>query len=115
MALPSLRLAMPWFQPAYQNSWVAFSDAANVYTSVRFRKTGNSVEIQGLASNGNVGTVFPLPDGYRPSRRLTKMGAAMGNGAARFDVMADGSVAIVNYIAGGTNGYVAFDCSFGVD
>ena len=103
-------------QPAFIGAWAAWTSAP--YTTVRFRRVGKTVEIQGLVTGGAAGTtggnIFELPEGYRPSARLVKLGIAT-DGIARFDILDTGIVNLRAFLAGGANSYVSLDCTFGLD
>lgn len=61
---------------SFLNSWVQNTE------TVRFRKVGTQVRLQGGISGGTGGAAaFTLPSGYRPSQTLTLMAYNATNGA----------------------------------
>ena len=56
-------------QPAFQGAWGNFSSATNLWQRMRFWRGGNRVYMEGVISGGSTGTIFTLPEGYRPAER----------------------------------------------
>jgi hypothetical protein len=86
-----------WYTPTLLNSWV---DLGGEYQGARYRKVGGIVELQGLIKDGtttNGTTLFTLPQGYRPTKRLIFISVQYQ--ADPYDVLIypDGSV-IINYV-----------------
>lgn len=86
-------------EPAFENSFTAFSSISPGYSKAGFRKVGDYLEIVGLYIGSASTTMFTLPVGFRPSVNLTMFGVAVdlasGGVINRFDgisVQTDGSV-----------------------
>jgi hypothetical protein len=77
-------------EPAFQNGWVNFDTAQ--YPGAKFRKDAHGfVHLEGMVKSGTAATIYTLPIGYRPTRRLifaVQSDSALG----RCDVHAGGMV-----------------------
>lgn len=109
----------PWHQigatgePAFQNSWQNWT-GGGAYAPARFRRVLDVVQVQGLIEAGTIAsTIFTLPTGYRPSKRLIFIGHAT-TGHARLDVDPNGNYEIAAVHNGGSNAYVSINVMFSV-
>ena len=105
---PSMRVAVQdWQDPTLLNSWVAFG-ASNNAPGFWLDPLGivhlRGVVKSGTVATGSTGTIFTLPDGYRPA--FEEIFAVASNGAFGVcRVLADGSVRAYS----GNNTYFSLD------
>lgn len=81
----------PWHEvgatgePAFQNSWANFgSNGFGDWSTVAFKKQGNTVKIKGFPASGVVilgDEIFNLPEGYRPPK-VEMFASFTGNGTS---------------------------------
>ena len=95
-------------EPSYQNAWDTYNSS---FGPARFERDGNQIYLGGLVRSGtahsnNTGTVFILPEGYRPPYQEI-FAAWSSAGTARVDVYTTGWVNVVSYGTGGTNSFVS--------
>jgi hypothetical protein len=77
-----------WITPSLINGWV---DYGGGFSPPQYRRINNTVHIQGLVKDGTIyGSIFTLPDGFRPPRRLI-FNTMANSASARYDIYADGS------------------------
>ena len=93
-----------WITATLSSPFTNFSADAS-FTPVEYRKIGDIVNIQGLmdansASNGS--TIFTLPVGYRPKKRLIFTVENGNTVTARVDIFSDGIVQAHNMANNGT-------------
>lgn len=82
-------------EPAFSGTWANFDGG---YQTLRYRKAGDIVRVEGLVKNGVLGTtVFVLPVGYRPIARHV-FPVVISDALGRVDAQADGTV---NHVVGG--------------
>lgn len=84
-----------WTAVSFQNSFTDY-DTANFF-GVAYRKRLGRVELRGWfkrASAATLTTIFTLPVGFRPTRRMGWAVPCSPSGYARFDVRTDGTVII---------------------
>lgn len=90
-----------WKTPTLLNGWVNYD---NDYFPARYRKTSDGVvHVQGLvrAGTGSLSSIFVLPVGYRPNRRLLIATATDPDGAlGRIDVLSTGEFIAFKYSPG---------------
>jgi hypothetical protein len=91
-----------WQTPTFQNGWVNYSNDFNL--AGYFKDSLGVIHLRGLVKNGS-GTIFTLPEGYRPSRRELFGVATNPNVMGRIDVLSDGQV----YMVSGNNGWISLD------
>lgn len=102
------------FAPAYTNvtyngSW---TDYGSGYEETSYAKVGNRVQLRGTAKHATTsttGTVFTLPDGYRPAKTRGFRLYAAGNGVAQISIDSAGVVSILSYASSGNGGFLCFD------
>lgn len=83
-----------WTTPTLLNSWVDFGSG---YQGLRWRKEGNSIEIEGTIKSGaDPSVIFTLPAGARPAApRLGLPGALSSDQSSpRIDVQTNGDVEV---------------------
>ena len=102
-----------WRQLTLGLSWVHYSGTdfnnANNYDTVAYRLTGDGeVVLRGLMAGGTGGAPFTLGGGFGPNQRAI-FSVQANAGFARIDVLSNGEVHVMNYIAGGNNGYVTLN------
>lgn len=80
-----------WIPLPLVNGWVAYDTGA--YSLPRYRRTGQTVEVQGLIKNGTVhAACAALPSGYQPDGGMLIFLSSSDTGNARVDVWEDGSL-----------------------
>jgi len=96
-----------WIQPTLNSGWSHYNAP---YGPVKYRKIGSIVNIQGIANGATGGTtVFQLPAGYRPERRIII--ATLNDGASvRLDITQDGQVFAHTITHSG--GWLSCACTF---
>ena len=95
-----------WITPTLNSG---FTNYAVPYGPVKYRKIGNIVNIQGITNQASANsTVFTLPVGYRPERRII-FSAQNANGLGRLDIEQNGDV-IMNAIA--SSSWFSLNCIF---
>jgi hypothetical protein len=80
-----------WQYPVLLNGWTEYNPAA--YGSTRYRKmAGGLVIVDGMIKGGTVGDatkpVFVLPEGYRPSGTLSRVGCSVNDTICRILISA---------------------------
>lgn len=98
-----------WTGVTFQNGWANFDGAR----TVRYRKIGDLVYLQGVAAGGTLGygvPMFVLPAGFRP-RADTAFPALMAgtNALGQITVQSNGNVSAVSLLGAGTNAFVYMD------
>lgn len=79
-------------EPAYQNGWVKYDDDGTYDGAWFMKDAAGNVHIRGLVKNGTASTtIFTLPVGYRPLKRLI-LGCASNNAFGRLDIDSNGNV-----------------------
>jgi hypothetical protein len=91
-----------WQTPAFQNGWVNYENGFN--PAGYFKDSLGIIHLRGLVRNGN-GTIFTLPQGYRPAFRELHGVSTEPNVAGRIDILADGQVQMVQ----GNNAWISLD------
>ena len=95
-----------WITPTLNSGFTSY---ASPYGPIKYRKIGNIVNIQGITNQASGGsTVFTLPVGYRPERRLV-LATPNANALGRLDVDQDGRV-IQNSVASAS--WFSLNCTF---
>jgi hypothetical protein len=97
-------------EPAFQNSWVAFSTDPSAASQPSFRKFPDGrVRLKGGVKGGVYsGTPFTLPVGYRPTQYLRPV-IATNVGATQLEFKPDGTFFVNNGSVGGAGGYYFLD------
>jgi len=101
----------PWSYPALTNGWVNYGSP---YSLIRYKRVSNILHIEGLCKDGTfsaTSTLFTLPAGFRPYKKLICSGFSNGSTIARIDVAKNGKVTMVT----GNNTYVSVSISFPID
>jgi len=91
-----------WQTPTFQNGWENYSTEYN--SAAYFKDSLGVIHLRGLVKNGS-GTIFTLPQGYRPARRELFGVATNPNVMGRIDILSDGGVSMV----AGNNGWISLD------
>lgn len=91
-----------WQTPTFQNGWINYD--VNYNSAGYFKDSLGVIHLRGLVKHGN-GTIFTLPEGYRPARRELFGVATNPNVFGRIDVLLDGQVSMVT----GNNGWISLD------
>jgi len=91
-----------WQTPTFQNGWVNYGDVYNL--AGYFKDSLGVIHLRGLVKNGG-GTIFTLPEGYRPINRELFGVATNPNTIGRIDVLSDGQVSMI----AGNNGWISLD------
>ncbi|XHX78800.1 MAG: hypothetical protein RBJ76_02385 [Stenomitos frigidus ULC029] len=78
-----------WQTPTFQSGWVNYGNVFN--PAGYFKDSLGIIHLRGLVKNGS-GTIFTLPEGYRPAFREVHGVAADPNVAGRVDILTDGQV-----------------------
>ena len=82
-----------WQTPTLLNGFTNFNVASGTYQIARYRKINNVVYIEGFIKGGtNNQTIFTLPVGFRPSKRLVFSVLINNNTIGRIDIEANGNV-----------------------
>jgi len=85
-----------WQLPSLLNGFSNFNVASGTYQVARFRKINDFVFIEGFIKGGtNNQTIFTLPVGFRPSKRLVFSVSINNNSIGRIDIEANGNVSSV--------------------
>lgn len=99
-------------EPAYASPWRSITNVDPVFADPAFRKYPDGyVKLRGgvqctAAVSGSSNLIFTLPAGYRPTKRLV-FAVQASTGAARIDVLADGTVVCDTALA--INSWIDFD------
>jgi hypothetical protein len=83
-----------WIEITLNSPFTAFTVSTD-FGNPEYRKIGNIVNIQGLVnanSASNASTIFTLPVGYRPKKRLIFTMENGNNVQARVDIHSNGNV-----------------------
>ncbi len=83
-----------WIEPTLNSPFTNFT-ANTDFAPVEYRKIGNIVNIQGLInanSASNASTIFTLPVGYRPKKRLIFTVENGNQVTSRIDIFSNGEV-----------------------
>lgn len=104
-----------WQTPVFAAPWQNYVGNGN-YQLPRYRRVGNEVIIEGLASTGTTSvtgtsTIFTLPVGYRPATSFVFPAMTAGSAVRQLDVFDTGIVRIANVPAGAIN-YLSLNCRF---
>ena len=120
-----------WIRLASQNDlpqdtgWINLTPSMGTWSSLRYRKIGKLVQIEGYASslkvtNGVVGTIATIPSGYRPSSHQYGIATGVSGWTGRANVNANNGVIYmdackVNSGAYAGTGYAAFNIMYFID
>jgi len=91
-----------WQTPTLQNGWVNYGNTFN--NAAYFKDSLGIVHLRGLVRGGS-GTIFTLPEGYRPSGRELHGVSTDPNVAGRIDILTDGQV----YKESGSSNWISLD------
>jgi hypothetical protein len=91
-----------WQTPTFQNGWHNYSTEYNY--AAYFKDSLGVIHLRGLVRNG-IGTIFTLPEGYRPPRRELFRVATYLDVMGRIDIFSDGQV----YMVSGNSGWISLD------
>ena len=94
-----------WITPTLNSGYTGYSSP---YGTIKYRKIGNIVNIQGITNEGTVGTVFTLPTGFRPDRRVL-IAALNANALGRLDIEPNGNV---NIDISASSSWFSLNCTF---
>lgn len=102
-----------WIAPTLTSPWANYGSP---YQSVRYRRIGDVVSIQGLINSGTTSvsgtsTAFTLPAGYRPAAVLVFAALAAGPALRQLEVTDGGVVRLANLPAGVVS-WVSLTCTF---
>lgn len=93
-------------EPAYQNGWAQYNAGDGYQDPTGFVKDIDSfVHLKGIIRSGSLGTVYTLPEGFRPPFH-TRFVTPSSAGLASVDVLSNGNVQVGGYLSGGSNAYV---------
>ena len=95
-----------WITPTLNSGFTGYSSP---YGTIKYRKIGNIVNIQGITNQAVANTiVFTLPVGFRPERRLV-LATMNDNQLGRLDIDQDGNVR-QDMIS--SSGWFSLNCTF---
>lgn len=98
-----------WTNASLVNSWTNYGGSFGIAS---YKKSAQGdVSLRGLIRNGNTGTAFTLPVGFRPTKQLIFMVPNQVSGSlaelnTRIDVKPTGAVDVVHM---GSNGFISLD------
>lgn len=97
-------------EPAYDNSWVAFTGGT---TEARYRRVGRRIELSGQVKSGSSGTaaIFTLPAAWRPVKPVIVPAAS--NGA--YGELSISTAGVVAPLVGNTTKFSLDGISFPID
>jgi len=91
-----------WQTPTFQNGWQNYLTEHNY--AAYFKDSLGVIHLRGLVKNGS-GTIFTLPEGYRPPRRELFGVATYPDVMGRIDIFSDGQV----YMVSGNSLWISLD------
>ena len=96
--------------PTLQGDWVHYGYP---YGAVTYQRKGGVVYVKGLVKSGGQGTIFTLPEGFRPSLILIFGQMTSASGIGRIDVITDGKVSLtLGESTGVPSGWTSLTLSF---
>ena len=91
-----------WQTPTFQNGWVNYGGVFN--PAGYFKDSLGIIHLRGLVKNGS-GTIFTLPEGYRPLYQELHSVATNQNEMSRIDILTNGPVCMQK----GNNSWLSLD------